>query len=340
MRVSTGLKLGLLAFATGAALATFMPAQSSALVIVHCAGRHGVELGLGTNEKSAGIHMIDPIVQRGDAMSMHEHQFFGFGDWDKLANKSLANYSDLLGGRTSCDLPKDSAAYWAPVLRKNDGSLVKIQRMESYYRPWNSGKVDNLKQTQVMPPDLRMVAGNAKAVSAADVNRKTITWSCGNFSSKAQRLGHMYPSAIEADCSTATGTSYLTVAVRYPTCWDGMLNDHTMLGNTADFSGTIPSPVKQHLTYKTSKGCPAGYPIKLPELTMNTSWDYRGNGKDLVLSSGSIYSYHADFLNAWDPAFFKQMVDTCINVDIPRDQEPTLHFNYPEVCGPPIKQPN
>ena len=320
------------------AMVVGFPSDTSALSIVHCAGRHASEHGTGA-DKTAGLRQIDPIVERGNPMSMHEHQFFGFTDWDTIGNPSMANYADLLGGNTSCDLPQDSAAYWSPVMRTNKGSAIRIQRMESYYRPWNSGKVDNKSLTQVMPADLRMVTGNAKATSAKDVNRKNITWSCGNFSSKAQRLGHMYPSPIEADCSTATGRVFLTVAARFPSCWDGKLNDHKTAGNTADYSGSVPAPVVQHLAYPVKGNCPAGFSIKLPELTVNTSWDYRGNGKDIKLSSGNIYSYHTDFWNAWDPDFFRKMVNTCINTSVTRVDEPSLHVNHPETCGPPVKKP-
>lgn len=83
-------------------------------------------------------------------------------------------------------------------------------------------------------------------------------WSCGQFSNITRQ------SSIP-DCSTATGNViYLTVHYTFPSCWDGTLNNHTVTGDTADYT---PTGVTNHLAFYTKgnpKTCPPGLPIKLP----------------------------------------------------------------------------
>jgi len=69
----------------------------------------------------------------------------------------------------------------------------------------------------------------------------------------------------------------------------------------------------------TKAGCPAGFPQKLPQLRLALQWDYRGNGRDLTLSSsahdGVPFNMHADFWNTWVQSGLKDMVDRCINTN-------------------------
>lgn len=321
---------------------------ASAMGIIHCAGPNASIYGTGIN-RDAGVRQIDPIVSRGSQMSMHEHQFFGFTEWDTLAQPYSANYQDLVGKKTSCDVPGDSAAYWAPTLRYTGPAkaLVKIQRQEAYYRSWDGKLTDPARATISFPADIRMVAGNPNAMSRKDWKPSVVAWSCGNLSTKAQRTGTNTSSPIEANCSTARNYNnpnkndrvFLTVAVKYPTCWDGQLNDHTVNGDTTDFNGGSGVSTVQHVAYRTSAGCPAGFPNKLPELTIVTSWDYRGTGKNIRLSSGmgmaagQGYTYHTDFWNTWVPETLSDMVSTCINTN---ETDQSVHVNHPEICGPPV----
>jgi len=70
-------------------------------------------------------------------------------------------------------------------------------------------------------------------------------------------------------------------------------------------------------------GCPAGYPIQLPELLENVSWGggtpAYWAGKQLTLTSDGATdapgaTSHADFLQSWDPTALSTMVAQCINV--------------------------
>lgn len=137
-----------------------------------------------------------------------------------------------------------------------------------------------------------------------------------------------------ANCAAATGRVFLTIAYNFPSCWDGRLNPHNVDGDTADFNGNRTSSDKQHFAYRKGSSCPAGFPIRVPALGINASFDYHGDGRNVTLSSGPGYTAHADFFNAWPVNVMKNMVDTCIDTTVP---ESGLHQGAAEaLCGAPL----
>ena len=344
-----------LAIATplGLGLSLVMATPAQARVNVHCAGGASSRLGPG-DAWSAGVASVDPIVSRGTPVSMHEHQFFGNLDLLNMARPDLANYADMVEptDKTSCNIAKDTAAYWAPNLRftsgPNAGKLVPIMRYEMYYQSWNDKKTDPAKATRPFPKDLRMVAGNPNAMSEADMNTDHVNFTCGNFSSKSAREGFRFKTPQAADCSTARNLKegenrFLTAIVHFPTCWSGRLNDHTVDGNTADFMG-VPGAQNNQLAYVTPGGrCPAGFPVKLPKARFTWQWDYRGDGTDIAFSSGmgeakgKGFTFHADFWNTWNQSVLIKTVNYCINTTRP---EESLHIGNtprkPGLCGIPV----
>jgi len=48
--------------------------------------------------------------------------------------------------------------------------------------------------------------------------------------------------------------------------------------------------------------------VALPRIDMLVRYPAQVNVAELAMASGSIYSMHADFFNAWDPAAFGQLV--------------------------------
>lgn len=128
----------------------------------------------------------------------------------------------------------------------------------------------------------------------------------------------------------------LTAAVQFPSCWDGLLNNHAADGNTADFTGARSTGVVNHLAYVQEERCPAGFGRHLPTLRVNISWNYAGDGRDVQLSSGPGYTLHGDFFNTWKPTGLQDMVRTCINTSLTEIQ---VHERFPGICGPPIVVP-
>ncbi len=344
------------ALAVPAALAgtvlTAVPAQ--ARMNVHCAGSSSAKLGTG-DAWSAGTATVDPIVSRGSQISMHEHQFFGNLGLLNMERPDLANCADMTDGdASSCNMQKDTASYWAPTLRyttgPNAGQLVPIKRYEMYYQSWNDKTTDPFKRTTPFPADLRMVAGNPMAQSAADANINAVSFSCGNFSSKAARTGSKFATPQDARCDEAYDTKpdgynehvFLTVFVLFPTCWTGQLNDHTIEGNTADFMGD-PMFTGNQVAYTVRGQCPSGFPVKLPKARFVWQWDYRGDGSDIAFSSGMDaglgqgFTFHADFWNTWDQTTLQNAVNTCINTT---KDDKLLHIGNtpknPGLCGIPV----
>ena len=257
---------------------------------------------------------FDPIVHQGLPPQAHNHTFFANKKLLTMAAPNNADYNDLVGADTTCQNIDDTAAYWIPtLLYKKTGKPVPINAFIAYYRSFDHKKAG---VADPIPPDMRMVAGNAGATSPQ--SKKTVNWTCNQNSS---RRGP-FTSPAEANCAAATGTVKLTTHIDFPTCWDGKLNDHTVKGNTADFSGTHKN-INQHLAYAKRSNCPAGFPHKLTELRITVNWKYAGNGKDVMLSSDPPngpygLTMHADFWNTWVQTGGKHggmvgMVKECVN---------------------------
>lgn len=343
-----------LSLLTLAGVAVTTADRAQARMNVHCAGGASARTGLG-DAWSVGTAQIDPIASRGEQTSMHEHQFFGNIRLLNMDNPELANYNDMLGADTTCNLSKDTAAYWAPTLKyisgPRAGQYVPILRYEMYYQSWNDKVNDPKKQTNPFPADLRMISGNAMAQTKADANINAVNFSCGNFSSKAARNGFKFFTPRDADCSTAYAIPggnpsqpqvNLTAIVHFPTCWSGRLNDHQQLGNTADYSGD-PMFASNQMAYTVKGKCPAGFGVKVPKARFTWQWDYRGDGTDIAFSSdmmladpaNSGINFHADFWNTWDQPTLRKAVNYCINTT---QTELALHDTKAErqLCGIPV----
>jgi hypothetical protein len=88
------------------------------------------------------------------------------------------------------------------------------------------------------------------------------------------------------------------LVIRFPDCWNGEDLDAT--------------DHKSHMAYRVRGACPAGYPVRVPRLSLNVHYELPGT-TGLTLASGSIYSSHADFFNAWNQAALARLVRTNLN---------------------------
>jgi hypothetical protein len=131
---------------------------------------------------------------------------------------------------------------------------------------------EDVAVTQPFPPGLGIVAGNSGAFGPQAVNR--VYFGCGS--------GTGLSKVDYAPNCTGTGGKF-TVHVIFPTC----LN-----------------PSNNAVAYEP---CPAGYTTKLPKLTERIIYpiiDARG----VMLASGPVYTYHADFYNSWDQEALTRML--------------------------------
>jgi hypothetical protein len=229
----------------------------------------------------------DPIVFPGKPGRSHYHTFVG-----NRTTNAFSTYASLRAGGTTCARAADRSAYWAPALYQGK-KLILPTLATVYYRSFS------LAPVHPFPDGLRMIAGDSRIRS---VGGHVTYWDCG-FLSPVPRSAHVL---------TCPRGDFLHLNIAFPQCWDGRHLD---------------SPDhRSHMAYYLRKGkCPASHPVPVPALATLFSYPTRG-GKGMWLSSGGLYSGHADFVNAWGPKVFRDLVDGCLNEYVR------------EVCRPPTLQ--
>ncbi|MCC7106121.1 MAG: DUF1996 domain-containing protein [Chloroflexi bacterium] len=222
----------------------------------------------------------DPIVHPGMAGMSHSHDFFG----NRTTNSS-STLESLLSGGTSCRATHDTAAYWVPTLSQN-GQPVTPVSMTIYYRAPIGQTAATVKP---FPAGFKMVAGAATATSP-QASELTV-WDCRALNNR---------SSLPPTCPTG---SNLQLHVNFPECWDGQSLD------SADHKSHMASRQGQ-------RGCPTDHPVLLPRLSMIVNYPIVGDPGTITLASGSVYSGHGDFFNAWDQSVLEQRVHTCLNAGL------------------------
>jgi hypothetical protein len=217
----------------------------------------------------------DPIVFPGDAGASHQHEFFG-----NVTTNADSTYRSLLAGETTCRIAADTAAYWVPSLYA-DGVRVAPIRVNAYYLAGRGhGRI------APFPAGLKVIAGNGEASSPQSL---AITgWKCSGL-----QLG-----GLSADPKTCPAGRHDVLVIRFPDCWNGRDLD------SADH--------RSHMAYRVRGACPAAYPVRVPRLSLNLHYDLPAT-TGLTLASGSIYSAHADFFNAWNQATLARLVRLNLN---------------------------
>jgi hypothetical protein len=214
----------------------------------------------------------DPIVYPGQPGASHLHSFFG-----NISTNANSTYQSMNGVTSTC-ANNDRAAYWVPALYQNgrkvdpDGAIV-------YY----TTSAGDPRQQEAFPAGMKIVMGNAKATTAAQQGGH-IQWGCAGNT----QIGN----AIPQHC--ATGLIQLRMA--FPACWNGK----TVTGNAID-----------NLRYPSGGKCPNGFPHALPTMRFNTAYKVGTTTGKISLSSGNVYSIHADFMNTWDQRTLQGLVDKC-----------------------------
>ena len=253
----------------------------------------------------------DPIVYPGKPGEAMVHDFFG-----NPSSNANSTYIKLNNNKvTTCDASADVSSYWAPQLKRPSGILRPIY-MKTYYK--NDQAV---VPVNVIPPGLQMLAGNHMGTAP----NPHVDFLC---------LGKGYSSTMPQTCfpSTPGGISQFNISVHFPDCWDGR--------SLTPFQGVNGGEERMDKLMKAANGalnvayrnvdgtCPVAYPIKIPELQLNISYDL-GNDPDLTNAQlsldpinrdgqwvpqwGSMYTAHGDFINVWHPSVLKYLVDMCMN---------------------------
>lgn len=218
----------------------------------------------------------DPIVYPGRPGLSHDHSFVG-----NTTTNASSSLSSLLAGATTCERPGDTAAYWMPTLFV-DAQPVTPTFAQIYYRR------RTMRHVEAFPPGFRMIAGSSKA-TAPQALRITY-WNCGAD-------GGVRPTSSVPTCPDA-GRHALRLHVTFPSCWDGKNLDST--------------DHQSHVAYPVSGRCPARFAHALPQISLIYRYPVTGAG-NVSLASGSEFSAHADFFNAWRQSDLQALVAGCLD---------------------------
>jgi hypothetical protein len=265
------------------------------------------------NVKCSYSHTLpdDPIVYPGKPGQAMVHEFFG----NPNAN-AYTTYDSLNNNKeTTCDSIADSSSYWVPQLKRASG-IIAPDYQKTYYK--NDQPVVPI---QAIPPGLEMLAGNHMG-TAPNVHI--------NFLCRGGRYTTVAPTNCPVVADTDGTFSQLDISVHFPDCWDGKTLIPILGTGKALMSNLMKvASGALNVAYRNSDGtCPAGYPVKIPELQLNVAY-MLGQDPDLstaqlsmdpvltngewVAQWGSLYTAHGDFINAWKPDTMQYMVDTCMN---------------------------
>lgn len=229
----------------------------------------------------------DPIVFPGERGVSHLHHFFGNrSTGPRSTPKSLRRTR-----RTTCNEPADRSGYWVPALIVR-GEVIPPRRAIAYYI--TDGK--DPRTVQAPPRGLRVVSGDASATMPQP--RSVTTWRC-----VMGPLTDLFGGpTTEPVCGRG---AVLNLAVSFPDCWDGRRLD---------------SPDhRSHLAYATKASsqdtftsCPASHPVPIPSINLEVSYPVNGAMPGGELSSGGVYSGHADFMDGWARGRLESLVAECL----------------------------
>lgn len=235
----------------------------------------------------------DPIGHPGQPGGSHMHDFYG-----STATRADSTVEELQAAPTTCDRPGDTAAYWTPTVYR-DGRQVGVAVQTIYYRNTARKPAD----LRAFPLGFKMIAGNPHATAPQKL--KIVEWAC-----RIPDDGHK--GAWSARPPVCTDGYHLIMKVWFPDCWNGVDAD------SADH--------QSHVAYSDPKGvCPASHPVPIPEIAITASLRVptvpgppgpggtAGYYDDAItLSSGDVYTLHADFWNTWDMGELQHLVDFCL----------------------------
>ncbi|GAA2494387.1 hypothetical protein Ahu01nite_033270 [Winogradskya humida] len=229
----------------------------------------------------------DPIVFPKLPGASHSHTFIG-----NTTTNADTTPASLSAGATKCLAKGDLSAYWMPTLYKGDKAVNPVGVQTIYYKTG----VNDYTSVRPFPKGLRFVVGNAKNTDSAAFLKATVEgFECGDSYKNAD---------IPATCPS-TASTQLNIRYQAPSCWDGIHLD------TPDHQSHMAYPIIKD--YPIGAVCPDDHPVALPMLEFKMAWPVNGDMSDIHFASGRGYTFHYDFMNAWDPATLQALVKACIN---------------------------
>ena len=219
----------------------------------------------------------DPIVFPGQPGASHQHSFFGNTATD--ANTTLESLMTV--GKSKCRDIRERSAYWFPTLLDPQGQPVLTGQQAVTYWSQNG----DAATTEMVPQGMNLVVGNRLATGP----QPHVLWQCnptGSIKPRSPKEDHPF------DC-TAWNSS-LQVFFTLPSCWDGQ-----------DTTGS-------HFSYTP---CRAPFTHRIVKVTVRYTLGIQ-DPTGYSFSSGSLWSAHMDFINAWLPGRQEDLMAKCLNIGV------------------------
>lgn len=229
----------------------------------------------------------DPIVYPGQPGRSHDHTFMGNNTTD--AHSTTAS---LDAGATECKAPGDKSGYWMPTVLNGGEPVLPVGDQVIYYK----AGVTDYTSVRPFPKGLRFVVGSPLQSEEEFRDHPGFVegWECGES---------YFNTDIPATCPGSQDTQ-LNIRMQAPSCWDGRYLD------TPDHKSHMAYPVVKAGT--NNNVCPESHPVALPMIEFKMAFPVNGDMSRVALSSGRGYSFHYDFINVWDDATLKALVDHCV----------------------------
>jgi predicted outer membrane protein len=247
----------------------------------------------------------DPAVRNSDNWiaapgkvngAQHMHDYVGAASTD-----AFTSAGDLLESRTTCAFEDQSTFFW-PVLRDTsgveadanddggglDGNVGEILEPAQVVLQFMGNATSRVEP---MPQLLRVITGDAKAITNGDQNVRA-QWTCRGFEDRATTEYPLCP-----------GGSRLLRVLDFPSCWDGERLDS--------------EDHRSHITFpdEDTGVCPSDN-VPVPQLRMILAYD-QPSGRTFALDSFPDQQHHpstdhGDFVNGMPPGLMDDVVE-CIN---------------------------
>jgi hypothetical protein len=225
----------------------------------------------------------DPIVFPGIAGKSHNHTFFG--NKTTIANSTPES---LRAGDTTCTPKEDHSSYWVPTLYQNGNVVDPVGDVTIYY----GSRLADPGKTQPFPFGLRMISGDPRVQVDTPDHQGNHFWCAGIGGEVGRSADGVFPICAK--------TAQLVRQITFPDCWDGKRLD---------------SPDhKAHMANGVGAGvCPASHPVQIPSVSFVIAYPLNSDTNGITLSSGTSFSMHADFFNAWDDNAQAERVRNCLD---------------------------
>lgn len=222
---------------------------------------------------------------------------------------ALSNYDTTINsGSSTCNgMELNRTSYWVPAMFDGQGNARIPDRMLVYYKSYGGA----VGKTEVYPPNMQMVSGNALATSKQPMigtyaESRKVVFRCGT----AQETNNTFDTI-----PSCPPEKTLEMNINFQTCWNGQ----------------DPSNYKVNLAFPSigpnSGACPSTHPRFMPQMEYRiffldhgsdtNTWylasDVSSTDKKTINPNGRGYSNHADWFGGWHKDINKLWIDNCNN---------------------------